>query len=42
MREEDYVDGMWEEHTIVPVQQVAVGVAETNERVEISKDIFAA
>ncbi len=30
------------ERTIVPLQQAAVGVAETNERVEIGKDIFAA
>ena len=41
MREEGYVDGIWEECTIVPMQQ-AVVVAETNERVEIGKDIFAA
>ena len=42
MREEGYADGIWEERTIVPVQQVAAGVAETNERVEIGKNIFAA
>ena len=42
VREEGYADGIWEECTIVPVQQAAAGVAETNERVEIGKDIFAA
>ncbi len=42
MREEGYADGIWEERTIVPVQQAAVGAAETNERVEIGKDIFTA
>ncbi len=36
------MDGIWEELTIVPVQQAVAEAAETNERVEMGEDIFAA
>ncbi len=37
VREESYVDGIWEDCTIVPVQQAVAGVAETNERGEMAR-----